>query len=385
MLNKKILVVDDEQTVCDSINKILSRKGYTVENSLNADEAMSKIKETNFDLVITDLMMPKTSGIELLQIIKEHYPELDVIVVTGYASIDTAVKATKLGASEYLSKPFTPEELTTISEKVLSKKKNKPTIITEAPEKKEDLIDVDLPFSEREITKATSRDYVDTLSRSDVPVARTQKRTAFCNTGQRECRRLVTEGVECAGECPIIKKERERAAKTTKGIFQKTNELIDVDMPFNYSEVERLIGAEYIDCLDHSDYPRAALYGKNTVTRHSVLVVDDEPIVCHSLRRILTKQSCAVDEVFDVDIATQKMKENKYDVVFLDLKMPKKDGMEILKSFKEEYPNTPVIMISGFATIDKAVEATRLGAYQFIPKPFTPEEIKNVTAEVLAG
>jgi CheY-like chemotaxis protein len=79
MITEKILVVDDEKTVCDSIKKILTRRGYEVENSLDADEAIKKIKETSYDLVITDLMMPKTNGIELLQIIKQHYPELEVV------------------------------------------------------------------------------------------------------------------------------------------------------------------------------------------------------------------------------------------------------------------------------------------------------------------
>jgi len=235
------------------------------------------------------------------------------------------------------------------------------------------------------VEKVTSKEFVDKLTRSDVPQAKkASKRTEFCNTGQRECRRLVLEGIECVGECPLDKKARENAAKAGKKVVFSKN-MIDIDLPFNQSEVEQITGSDYLDCLDRSDIPRAALYGRNSVSKHNVLVVDDEPIVCHSLRRILTKQSCAVEEAFDVDAAMQKMKLNKFDLIFLDLKMPKRNGMEVLESIKKQYPNIPVVMITGYASIETAVEATQKGAFNFIPKPFTPDELKTVTAEVFAA
>ena len=395
MITNKILVVDDEKTVCDSIKKILSRKGYSVDNTLYADEAINKIKNNTYDLVITDLMMPKISGMELLQIVKEHYPELEVVVVTGYASIDTAVEATKLGAADYLPKPFTPAELTEITRKALERKnikresKCKSKSRTKKTEDKEDLsdiIDVDLPFNTVELEKSTSKEFVENLTHSDIlRIKKPAKKTAYCALGKRECRRLVLEGKECVVECPIEVKTRKRAAKADKKAFVHTTEMIDVDMPFNLSEVEQYTSSDYINCIDRSDIPRAALYGRDATAKHNVLVVDDEPIVCHSLRRILSMQSCQVEEAFDVDAALQKMKLSKYDLIFLDLKMPKRSGMEVLKDIKDNYPDIPVIMITGYASIETAVEATKLGAFQFVPKPFTPEELKTVAMEALAA
>jgi DNA-binding response OmpR family regulator len=392
MITQKILVVDDEKSVCDSVKKILTRKGYEVDNSLDADEALNKMKVTPYDLVITDLMMPKTNGIELLQIIKEHYPELEVVLITGYASIDTAVKATKLGAADYLPKPFTPDELTEITRKALERrhtatsKKADKTRSIKPSDSIDEKIDVDMPFSESEIEHATSKDFVDKLTRSDIPkVKKAGKKTEYCVLGNRECRRLVLEGRECVDECPIDKKVREKAAKSEKKVVTISKDIIDVDMPFNFSEIEEITGADYLNCLDRSDFPRAALYGRNTTAKHSVLVVDDEPIVCHSLRRILSKQSCAIEEAFDVDAALQKMKLNKFDLIFLDLKMPKRSGMEVLESIKTLYPKIPVVMITGYASIETAIEATQKGAFNFIPKPFTPDELKAVTVEAFAS
>lgn len=389
MITEKILVVDDEESICKSVRKILSRKGYNVDDALSVADAVRKIQDTPFDLVITDLMMPKTSGLELLQIVRDHYPELDVIMITGYASIESAVKAVKLGAAGYLPKPFTPDELMTATEKALQDRKNKvsqkPPKKAAAPETADDIVDVDMPFSIKEVERATSPEYVEALTHSDVPLAK--KATAgkaYCYTGKRECARVVKEGKECPGECPIEKKEKARAAKSATRVAAPSKELIDVDLPFPMAEVEKITGADYISCLDR-DIPRAALYGRDASAKHTVLVVDDEPIVCHSVRRILSKKSCTVEEAFDVDVAMQKMKLNKYHLVILDLKMPKRSGMEVLQSIRKQYPNVPVVMVSGYASIESAIEATRLGASNYIPKPFTPEELSKVAVEALAA
>jgi len=390
MITEKILVVDDEENVCQSVKKILSRKGYEVSQALTVDDAMKLINDLSFDLVITDLMIPGTSGMELIQIIREKYPELDVIMITGYASIESAVKATKLGASAYLPKPFTPDELTKVTQRALSNRmirvKAKPASKTqpEAQNIPDENIDVDMPFNAREVAKQTSQQFVETLTHSDVPISRKTAEKAYCYTGARECRRLVLEGRECAGECILLKKEKERAKSGAK-VRRFSNDLIDVDMPFNMAEVEHVTGADYINCLTRSDIPLAGLYGRDATAKYSVLVVDDEPIVCHSVRKILSKQSCAVEEVFDVDAALHKMRLQKFDLVLLDLKMPKRSGMEVLKSIKAQWPELPVVMITGHGTIETAIEATRLGAFNFIPKPFTPSELAQVAVEALAA
>jgi len=389
MVTEKILIVDDEESVCKSVKKILSRKGYEVADALNVADAVRQIQETPFDLVITDLMMPKTSGLELLQIVRDHFPELDVIMITGYASIESAVKAVKLGAAGYLPKPFTPDELTSLTEKALQERRKNasatPARKSAAPSEKDDIVDVDMPFSVKEVEMATSPEYVEALTHSDVPLAKKASAgKAYCYTGKRECARVVKEGRECPGECPIEKKEKARAAKAATRAIAPSKEPIDVDLPFSMSEVEKIAGPDYIACLDR-DIPRVALYGRDASAKHSVLVVDDEPIVCHSVRRILSKKSCTVEEAFDVDVAMQKLKLNRYGLVILDLKMPKRSGMEVLQSIRKQYPNLPVVMVSGYASIESAIEAIRLGASNYIPKPFTPEELSKVAVEALAA
>ena len=113
----RILVVDDESSVCSSIDKILSRQGHQVVVAYSAEEAMQKVEQEKFNLVLADLMMPKVNGMDLLKMIRNRWPDLNVVMITGYASINTAKEATRLGAFDYLPKPFTPDELSRIIEK----------------------------------------------------------------------------------------------------------------------------------------------------------------------------------------------------------------------------------------------------------------------------
>jgi len=117
----RVLVVDDEKTVCNSCEKILSQEGYKVDVALSGEEALGKVKGGGFDLVITDWKMPKIDGLEMARRIKKEKPNTQVIVITGYPSVDSSIEAIRSGIADYVPKPFTPEELTDATLRVLQK------------------------------------------------------------------------------------------------------------------------------------------------------------------------------------------------------------------------------------------------------------------------
>jgi len=102
----KILVIDDEKRMCDSIKVLLSNIGYEVDTAENGKVGIEKLQSTTFDLVITDLMMPELDGFAVMKHIKENCPGTLVIVITGYASVESAVRAIRSGAYDYILKPF---------------------------------------------------------------------------------------------------------------------------------------------------------------------------------------------------------------------------------------------------------------------------------------
>ncbi len=116
-----VLVVDDERTVCNSCQKILSQQGYKVDVALSGEEALGKVKGNGFDLVITDWKMPKIDGLEMARRIKKDKPNTQVIIITGYPSVDSSIEAIRSGIADYVPKPFTPEELTDAALRVLQK------------------------------------------------------------------------------------------------------------------------------------------------------------------------------------------------------------------------------------------------------------------------
>ncbi len=383
----KVLVVDDEKTVCESVNKILTRLGLEVEEAHSAKEALEKLETSPeaFGTALVDLVMPQINGVQLLKVIKSRYPSIPVIIITGYASIDSAVETTKLGAFEYVPKPFTPQELTDVTERAIEryyqqqeKSLSEPRKRTSKESKPEPAkpLDVDLPFDEEELRKYTSERYVESVGRSDIPAI--QLHTDYCPVGQRTCARFLRMGI-CKDGCPLLKIEAEKKAKITGEELLKAaatgEDVIDVDMPFKASEVMAATSSEYVHALTRSDVPLAAKWDEVVPEEKRVLVVDDEPVVCRSVQRILHSRGFQVDQSLGGAEALQKMEQAPYDLVLLDLRMPDMDGMQVLQAIKERWPEVKVIVVTGYASVESAVETIQNGAEGYLPKPFTPSEL----------
>ena len=122
-MSTRILIVDDEEIVIRSCQRILDDSSYVVDSLLDGREAMRRVDEIPYDIVILDIMMPKIDGMEILQYVRERHPDTDVIMMTGLSQVQTAVKAMKLGAFDYLSKPFDPEELQHVVQRAIERRR----------------------------------------------------------------------------------------------------------------------------------------------------------------------------------------------------------------------------------------------------------------------
>ena len=123
MEKTKIMVVDDEESMCNFMQIMLEKEGYKTVVSQDSKIALERIKKENYDLVVADLMMPEMSGLELLSKAKSVDPDLSFIVMTAFASVDTAIEALKNGAFDYVTKPFKVEEIKIAIKKCLEQKK----------------------------------------------------------------------------------------------------------------------------------------------------------------------------------------------------------------------------------------------------------------------
>ena len=122
-MDTRILIVDDDPLICRQLEELYTSQQYLVTSAGNSAEALRLLGEHDFSLAVVDLRIPGTDGIGLTREIREHWPDLDVIMITGYASIKGAVEAIKQGASDYITKPFQKEEILLATEKVLEKRR----------------------------------------------------------------------------------------------------------------------------------------------------------------------------------------------------------------------------------------------------------------------
>lgn len=107
----KLLIVDDEVKFLDSISRRLEMRGFEVTKASNGDQALDAAREASFDLALLDLKMPGLNGQQVLKMLKEEHKYLEVIILTGHGSVDSAVECTRLGAFSYLPKPYELEKL----------------------------------------------------------------------------------------------------------------------------------------------------------------------------------------------------------------------------------------------------------------------------------
>ena len=125
MINKKpsVLIVDDEPVVCDLLRDELSERGYLCFTAFNVNDAFTKLVAHDFDVALLDIKLPGMSGIEILREIRANHPYTAAIMITGVNNVDTAVKAMKLGASDYIVKPFDLDRVNASLSTVLEAKK----------------------------------------------------------------------------------------------------------------------------------------------------------------------------------------------------------------------------------------------------------------------
>ncbi|UCD84686.1 MAG: response regulator [Deltaproteobacteria bacterium] len=214
---ERALVVDDEDIVCQSVQKILNKKNFETDTALSAKEALDKIEKKDYGVVITDLMMPKVTGMQLLETIKKEKPYISVIMITGYATIRTAVQAIKLGAFDYIPKPFTPEELSSVTLRAMERTR----IYYEEERGKEKLPPM--------------------VEGKGVPVIKSKVAIEFREEEKKEEDLLFEGELYCIPEHSWARVEKDGNVRVgMEDMFKRTaGEIINIDLPFEGDEVRQ--------------------------------------------------------------------------------------------------------------------------------------------------
>lgn len=369
---KRILVVDDQRSVCASVEKILVRRGHAVEQALSVAAAVEYLaRGPVVDLILADLMMPQQSGLDLVRIVRDRWPSTPVVIMTGYASIASAIEATRTGAVGYLPKPFTPDELdaalahatSTLQPPMAKAAVAVPAEQQRVPDSGDDVLDDEMPFDAAAVTAR----FVKPLTHSGMPVV------SFCPLGQRTCRHYAKEGVCQEPTCPLTAAgQRKQIPATARAEVHGPN---NTDLPIGLADAAEMTSGRYTGVRGGAGVPAADPSDDTSAADYRVLVVDDEPVVANSIRRTLIRRGFQVEEAFTGREALTRIRDGTYDLVLLDMRMPDAHGLDLLPLIHKRRPRLPVVVVTGYASIDTAVEAIRRGASDYLAKPFTPDEL----------
>jgi DNA-binding response OmpR family regulator len=445
----KIMVVDDELGICKNVEKILTKNKYTVVHTQSAAKALEMMKTDTFSLLISDIVMPEMNGLELLKHVAVEMPGTKTVMMTGYASTNTAMKAIRLGALDYIAKPFTPEELRSTVNKALAGELPE-MVITDEERDAIAIMDIDIDFGTDAASNLVKPDQPPVLD--SVP----ETSEFHCSVGNMSCDVMEKLGTTCKtglnkNYCPKLRaREKKMAQAKAEAVFNPKT-MIGVDQPFDYDEVVAVTGPEYVRYMDRDgfaflpyeqlkkvspvdqpfDYDEVASVTGPEYARHmdrdgmaalsyeevkkvgtipaktkkestadpvkgqvksdtraqvlkNILVVDDEVSVNNNIRKILGKNGFQVDQATSKEEAIEKINQLNYALVLLDLRMPGVSGLELLQTIARTQPFARVIIITGYASIETAIESARIGAVDYLPKPFTPDELRNVAERAYA-
>lgn len=175
-MKKRVLAIDDEQVVLDSIAKVLGEEDYEVRTTLNGADGIHYAVNESYDVVLTDIRMPDTDGFKVIRDIRRAGKSVPIIMITGYASVSSAVQAMRLGASNYIEKPFTPDQLARTVEAVIEESLLYPREEQTLIHKKEVLEILEKGYRDRDFAKCLFADGADTLETYDLT---SQEKLAF--------------------------------------------------------------------------------------------------------------------------------------------------------------------------------------------------------------
>jgi DNA-binding NtrC family response regulator len=342
----QVLIVDDDYASRLLISKILEKEKYQLVQSSNGFDAMNMMQKESFDLIISDLKMEGMDGIELLQKIKFQDPLISVIILTGHASISSAIEALRLGAVDYLMKPVNSDELKIRVKKALERAQL---------EKRLTEIERQLTYNATVTTANHEINQPLTVILSGVDMIKMEFK-----------RQGITENkiVKYLG---LIDKSSHRIANILKSLREISSPVIQ-KIPH---------GMRMID-LEKKEKR------KGPEDAYILLIEDEEQIrilVQEMLESVSYKVILAANAKEGIEIFESK--KDLIELVLLDFYLPDKTGLEVLRKIRNLDESCKVLITSGFE-VDKEIEtALDEGAIGYLSKPFNREQIIGLIKQIL--
>jgi DNA-binding NtrC family response regulator len=347
----KILLVDDDPLVLSGFEEILQREGFDVVSIGNGQEALRQIETTSFDLILTDLVMRDVQGLTILKKAQERQPDAVVIVITGFASINSAIDALRLGAYDYLMKPCEDSEL------ILRVRRGLERIQLQRDLRAREL--------QEEKLKAIVQTAVTVNHQVNSPL------NVILNSAEYLRLKLQPTDPEVLKSLDFIYRE---VAKI-KGVIQKLARIADPK-----TKEYALSKIHMVDVDASETKPDTSPAGDR---KPRILIVDDERFMVHTLSRLLQLLGYETMSAFNGRQALETFHSESVDLVLSDIHMPEMNGMQLMETIKREKPRLPVVLITGYGVDDIVSDQGKTDADAVLCKPFKIADLKQTIENAL--
>jgi FixJ family two-component response regulator/glycine cleavage system H lipoate-binding protein len=367
---RKLLVVDDEEVVCQACRRIFARQGFEVETFTDARQGLVKATENDYAIILLDIKMPYMDGIQFLERLREKKPNVPVLIITGYPSIPNAAAAMRLGACDYVTKPFTSEEVTWGVQRVLNMQHvlndESETIAAEREAVVNAMANIETLFWDESWVQLA----VDGAALVGAALPGLHGATI---TGIRMARigEIVYQGLPLAG-VSVAGKPMLIIPSPISGVVAEVNSLV-VHRP--QLLVSDPCGEGWIACVCATRHEEMT----NCKPRRLVLV-NSNPCTAEEQSRKLTALGCQVDKAANPDALFAKLAENGESVVFLDATSLGDAGADLVERINRQAPHARIVVVgSPGGAREAAYRKHKL--FYYAVEPFADDEI----AEILVG
>jgi FixJ family two-component response regulator/glycine cleavage system H lipoate-binding protein len=360
-----ILVVDDEEVVCQACQRIFSRQGFRVEISTDARQGLEKAVDKDYHIILLDIKMPNMDGIAFLEHLRQKKPTVPVLIITGYPSIPNAASAMRLGACDYVTKPFTSEEITSAVRRVLAAQRiEEPTEAPAAPQAALAEASPEVRFFD----EAWLRVEADGSACVGAVLPGLRKGTAFSVVLPR-IGEVVYQGLPLAGVAPAGKPMTIVPAPLTGVVLAVNDELSKDPTPLATDPC----GEGWIACLSTTRFdeelPRCKL-------RRIVLVCLDAASA-ETQRQKLVSLGCDVQVVDSRESLLAVLQSGEEVVVFLDAESLGEEGPALAALVNARAPNRRVVVVAAPGSGREAAYRKQRIFYYAV-EPFADNEIVEI-------
>jgi len=348
-----ILIVDDDEGTASTLRLILRKEGYGAETAGSGRDAIEKAQESSFNLALLDIKLPDMQGTELIAPFKESCPDMVIIMVTAYASVETAIQALNKGASAYITKPLDMDEVLATVREALEKQR----LVQEKREAEEELLKTshDLKQTVEDLRKANKT--IREQQKSVIEEERLKVLLQMAGATAHELNQPLTALLGSIDLVRIHKDAPEKLLTYMKIIEESGNRISNIIRKIEtirHDETRPYIGDSSIINLDQ---------------KINILSVEESDEDFETIDTILKDNSqITLSRVNSVGEAVEVLQQGDYDLVLLDYLLPDGNGLDFLRMMDEKRSEIPVVVLRGEGDEITASQVIQAGAYDYLPK-----------------